>query len=352
MTILWFSTPYQFILALSLLLSNKKESYCFVLHDTVFSETQLDVIKDMVNRIDNLEEVIVLPVKKRWCARYHIIFTYKSLKNLTMKYDIKRIINFTIRYSLVMPYIDFLLRHNVSCEICVGEDGMDTYMAGDSFKLRAVTKLLMRILGYYKYFNNFSVVYSVRPDLINKTVKKTRKIPVDIMESSDWRNVVDDVFSRRIIKGYNIILLQTPFQIYSFEGSKEMGECQETIFSYVTKKYFNVALKVHPKNKIDCLYECAYIPHDVMFELSLSNDINTSTLISVNSTAAITPYILYGYTPKLIFLYKMCGIDNDELSRLDNFLKRFSLVYKASGGEIYLPATMGELQNALKEYEK
>lgn len=106
-------------------------------------------------------------------------------------------------------------------------------------------------------------------------------------------------------------------------------------------------IKPHPR-KFEFWKQSKYriLKTNISFEyLYMLNDMRNTVLISVFSTACITPKLLFNETPPVIFLYKLFP----EFGYMDPFFQKFSKLYSNANGQFFMPDSLSDLDVALKK---
>ena len=76
----------------------------------------------------------------------------------------------------------------------------------------------------------------------------------------------------------------------------------------------------------------------------VNSDIENNTLISVFSTACLSPFFMFNKEPRVIFLYKIIGLDkkNDYNLNFIKFIEKIQNNYKQKD-RFLIPRTLDEL---------
>ena len=294
--------------------------------------------------------------KFKWIRRVHA-FANLSFENMCKKYSIEKILLFPADPMRISLMIKLILRYHPDCECYVAEDGFGTYVTmynmfpacQKMFTSGWKGRLLFSFLGRKKYFEKIKGIYCCRPDLLLEEIPihKRHRIPSMSLKNERLRNVFFKIFGEKEIEYHDMILLHQP---YSTTKQHRAEHYQDELFRGICKRFPSAiaGVKLHPRDQIKNLGEgIPIVSADIMFEYAIAKAINTKVLISPYSTAAYTPFLLWGYTAPIIFLYDLfrkqridIGVDYDSIQA---FTERFGAVYRKYGGKIYVPETMEDL---------
>ena len=241
-----------------------------------------------------------------------------------------RIISQSIFYSFLFDMLVFSKKHYLI------DEGISSY-TGRTLAIRKrnfITKMLLffqknkYIIGQYLneprlYFGPTNDVELIKIKKINKEAFATiQLIYGDSYKSNEYRDKY--VYIGAPLSRLKKLLINSTGYNYKIENN--IKEILRYIFMFLGSS--GILYRLHPletENEIKA-YHVPYIkPYDC-WEL-LVNEINDNCrgFISVFSTAAFTPKLLYGLEPRVIFLYKLLS---NEFYNADNVVMRMKKIYK------------------------
>lgn len=306
-------------------------------------ENSKNVFKEVVILDDHFGTKKYVLIRK-----FRFIFFYKKAIKLCERCKFQKFIFFPGNLIIASLFAKYICKHNHQCEFAFGDDGLASYINHDEYtKLSGKQKRLLILLNYQQYLKRYRILYVMEPDLVvtNKHFM-LRKITHPDFKNTEFRMLMKKVFVSALIPQCDILYLQQPFiydsnQFACFE--KVQSKSIRDICSICRKK--KIYIKIHPRTP-----ENYKIPDNIvrvkgkgLFEASLTSDINQSVLVTLFSTAAFTPFMLWGLTPKIILLYKIAN-ESILTSNLALFLKKFKKVYNQNGGKIYEPENWDQFE--------
>lgn len=113
-------------------------------------------------------------------------------------------------------------------------------------------------------------------------------------------------------------------------------------------------VKSHPRQRESGLKELGFdmyerytIPWEV---LTFNQDMNDKTLISIFSSSCVNPKLMYDEEPRIIFLYKLMGIDYSFFGKgMIGFVEGVGNLYRDKS-KFFIPETWEELQEYCRKY--
>ena len=326
----------------------KDEKRCLVLFNAFKGYKD---VYDVCKASNVFEEVILVKSDfdinwiQNWNRRYHYFFLYNSLSKLCKKFVFDKIIFFIIDPLNVSYVIKEVLNKNPKCEVCIAEDGIGSYLSNKLYLPSKKQLFWLRLLGLKKYYEKISYMYLLHPEfLAYKPAQTVRKISKKGFETPEFQKMTTQMFECKKIPKCDYLLLQQPLSQDGVDLQK-ISANQECLFKLIDAKLKNkkVYVKIHPRSKrFVKLDNCIELDQKFPFEVMIDNNINNCTIVTVYSTAAFTPYMLFGYKPRIILLFRLCEkfvfADN-----MNKFLSVFSKRYKKEGAELYIPETIEEL---------
>ena len=346
------ATPYHVMICLNMALYQfKQEKKCLVVYNHF--EKYQDVC-DVCAKSGIFERVVIVKTNnlgkiENWNRRYHTFFLYRSLKRLCNDYEFKKLIFFVIDPLNVSFVIKKVLLKNPLSEICVADDGLGTYLTYDIYQPKGRMLFWLNFLKRKQYYDQIKYMYVIQPELLTyKPEQEVRRISLEGFHLPEYKNIVSQIFGNEKLEKCDYLLLQQPYDELGEEYNsviKAQKELFLLIDSFmVSKKAF---IKLHPRSKpFISLVHCLNLEQKMPLELMFDEQINNCTIITVDSTAAFTPYLLYGYKPRIILLYGMCK-DKPLIGAMEQFIKLFIEKYTKNGGFVYVPKTIIDLRNLL-----
>ena len=234
------------------------------------------------------------------------------------------------------------LQLNPSAQIVLYEDGMFSYIYDEilyafSHQYRCIKWLLKFRIRQF----NIIAKYVYEPKLVISDRYKLRTLPKisDVIYNTQKNAFLYDheaVLSQ--YKGKRIIYLDERFPVNRFKDDISEDE----IFNIIKQHADKTILRPHPGNE----------PGSMLFEVDRTNqswelcckDIlgSDSIIITKTSTAAFTPFILYGIQAHIIYLAELLFKKTEGVDRIPKNIIS-NLGYK----KIYLPKSLDEFEEIL-----
>lgn len=236
----------------------------------------------------------------------------------------------------------YLIEVNKNARIILLEDGIISYQ-GDERVLRQETWMNI-ILN--KVFHKGDLSISVESLYLNNIDFKANSYPYLIkpMPILDQQTIklLKQVFDCEEINTYDkkVIYLDQPLEAEPCVNPNIEQKILEVLIAINDK----LILREHP-NKICISNGFKKEEYRIIWELRASEINDSSTLIGYFSTAQMTPFIIYGKIPNLIFMYRLILNKNSKrYKNIDNLIMRFKKSYP---GEIIIPESLDELSIAV-----
>ena len=235
-----------------------------------------------------------------------------------------------------------------SARVVALDDGLGSY-TGNIIQDNNRHKMLWRIFGRCKdkivpeclYVNNMSFCEST----LAPCLKELR--PLSSCEKI-YKDMIFDIFDFR----YNKMYQERPL-IYLSQPMDELGKGllskNREVESVLAKYEKRGIYRRHPRdlNETELHYWVDETP--CVWELLCNSEINNDNiLVSFCSTAQITPKILYGKEPWIIFTYRLFDFENTKIgkNRFKPIINQIKKSYERKE-KILEPATLEELQDIL-----
>ncbi|MCR5768060.1 MAG: alpha-2,8-polysialyltransferase family protein [Lachnospiraceae bacterium] len=234
---------------------------------------------------------------------------------------------------------------NKKARICIYEDGVNSYSSDANFnhlnpKFRLLRKVLLKDLNKIKV----DTKYFYSPEILSYTSKsECCALPVIKERTFEIEKSIFNYNSQKMLKLYgnkSIIFLDQRFQ----------SDCYEKIEKLLRKRSERVILRPHP-NDPPSFDTFSLDDSEQSWELICNDNIsNSSVIISVNSMALFTPYILYHKKPTIIALYKL--ILNEKIYGIKNFdlfCQKFK--QRSKYENMFIPETLDEFGQILTNFD-
>ena len=301
-------------------------------------------ISEIIKQQNIFSKVILLEKAEDVSGRLHTIKSFcniafpsyylKSKFNLDKK-DLKYDVLTVPKFSKVLGAI-FQLNKNARLQLF--DEGIATYwFAYDLIVPRSKSyKMLYKPFNYGRDFLDFDVVYVTYPEFFTGDCpEKVKRFPVFDLE---YIEEIKELFSE--------------FKGDEKEYDKKMLWFSQSMFDD------EEVLKVLREYRDDILFcpHPRYPTSDDAFDISDPNqiweiksmnlpDINNKCLISIHSTALISPKLLFDYEPYVIFTFKM--INFDYYWDFDGTVTPFAKLY-SDPKKVMFPETLEELKECIE----
>lgn len=256
---------------------------------------------------------------------------------------------------VLAPTIKRIICKNPSCEICLGEDGIGSYINPYIYKPKESNykaKLLLELTGWNYWLNQIKFQYVLHPGLVayNSTLNLRRIRPLQLDDEEFYKLTVY-IWGDYTISERKILFLQQPLKE---AGLNDLEKVQVDFLSLFSDNGISqhISIKLHPRtSERTYAKEFAIIKPEVMYELAVRNMHDTRLVVSVISTALLTPFLLWNKTTPIVFLYKLCNNNKAISGYMERFISLFKQQFVQSGGKIYTPKNESELVNILKNFD-
>ena len=269
---------------------------------------------------------------------------FNIVENYIKDFAVDKYNKFIIGNNLIISNILFakLRKINKDLEVVLIEDGVGTYTYGFQ-ELKTYVKYIRRLLGNpIIEKKDIKTIYVYDKELLcyevgsNVKVVDLPKINKEVMDLS--RYVFIDTKSNK--NTYNdIIYLDQPFT------SEGVNISEKDVLNSVIKCFgSNISVKLHPRQDKD-IYEGINAKilkeSNVIWEIELLqiDNLKDKTIITVNSSAAFTPILLYGENINIILLNNILNESSND-SLVYRFINKFIKKYRSN---IFLPNSYEEL---------
>jgi hypothetical protein len=345
-------TPFHIIATLKLAaeMNDKKKIDIFICDHFIDARTIYENIK--FSNIDYFHNIYFVEDKKvnydNSFLKYKKILSFikkelfiSNIERENFKYDEIYIFTFSYFSNLL---IDVNKRDNI--EISLVEEGIMTYLLNNSSKKNKIKSFLSKVLKIFlnRSFlnvNQINSIYLFEPSFYSGNLKIPIK-PIKKINDLDIKNIINVFGGKNKFENppfTKILFLEQPNENPIFPDSKKVVNHLQSFFP---KENFSV--KLHPRSKIITrdVGKLNLYQSNLPWEIDCSNLNSSNLLISINSSAVFTPYIIYGYTYNILILNKLYNITD---TYFDKFITKIKANFK---GNIYEPKNWDELKVAIK----
>lgn len=283
---------------------------------------------------------------KNWNRRLRMFMFYPELKAHFSEESFDNFIFFAPDLLEVSYVIKLVYNKNNYCNFFFAEDGIGAYVDESIYKPNRGVKRWLQILHRIDYLNLIKGIYLIHPELCTASYSYN-KIKIENINTSDpvFVKLIHLIWGNEYVNNCQTLLLHQPFVV---DGKPEVGSWQDKCFELINQNFAGCCVKLHPREKDSAsLRKFRLFEAKGVFEVLLMNGFSPKCLVGVNSTALLTPFMLWNLKPTLIFLYKICHYDGIS-KRMDLFLENFKVIYSKNGGELYIPGSFDELEGLLK----
>ncbi len=239
-----------------------------------------------------------------------------------------------------MCFLNYCRRINNDLKTVLVEEGLFIYdrvgnntFGGKEYKIRA------KLFKQEKY--DFNEVYVYKPALIedNSLYGEIKQLP-HIKNGDFTHRVLKEVFSENeyIYEGYKVIILSQ----YPFTGDRY--EVEKTAYNILARHFGedSIGVKLHPSDSgVHTEYRNAFSDPNAWELTVLNTDMNKKILVSINSSAIITPKLIYDKECVCILLFKLLT-HNPTKIEYDYFTKIIE-TYRDKE-KVYIPETWDEME--------
>ncbi len=358
------SSNYQLLNAIIIVKENKIDADLIIMRESIWNDCNLDILitegifKEIYKWTDLLENLSDEKIKKnihRICVQIKKIITYinkqkiwKSLPNKQKQYDK---IHISYVDSVTLWIYAYFKRKGATLSLF--EDGTYSYGCLSNERTR-----LRRTLEYILYkgygIDECTQMYVKHPEKVklgdNKDVRLIR-----FSQNIDSQIITNIVFPlyRTNIK----FISKFKKSVIIFDQNFELNEVKKIQISIArrTADIFgneNVLVKMHPSSRnVDYGKSISAVKEKFPFELVMAyEDVHKKILISIFSTASMSPKLDYDQEPYVIYTYKLYGnlfsIGDIYLNQIEELKNSYTDEQK-----IAVPNNMDEFIHVLKEFK-
>lgn len=296
-----------------------------------------------------------------WRRRLHLISSYAHLEKwMSEEYDLTlprydAFFACNMKDHVVAEVYAVLAQKNKNLRFYEIEDGFGTYIApprfSDSERLfKRISLAAIRV----PYLTEGKITKTILffPELyMNEDHVPKERLPLMDLRDPEIQGLMQRIFG---CEGTHLkkrfILLEESFRADGFENNSD--QLLTEVIDLVGRE--NVLLKTHPRNGRSTYGEREVEAYDapVAWEaLIASENIDDKVLVTCLSGSAVNSKLLYGSKCKIIFLYKLLEGDAGYLMQFPATRAYFDKFAKKFDGEVFVPATHGELRQVIEKLE-
>lgn len=350
------STPYQVFNAINMC-KNVLTDECsdlYILNVSkssvaIYNKIKIEKIFRKVYLINVLES---LPGKKvlYYLNRLNkIIFTKKVIPNKNDFYDSVFIVGTEV-FSKAIYYYWFNKNKNIKLNFY--EDGTGSYFRILMEDKKMIKHRVLSILKGFEITDKCDSLYVYRPSCVMSKYNKIRikSIPL-INKYSDCIDEIKKVLQKNEINiiSRKIVFFDSDFGDYRIleQQIHFVNKLNEILNS---KNYY---IKFHPNSDRKLYGEKAEALkiEDAFEVINLNQDMSDKILISIASSACITPKLIFNEEPYIVFLYKLSKETLEYAPNFDEFIQKIVELYD-SPEKIFIPTTVEEYFEILHKFKE
>ncbi|WP_208558885.1 polysialyltransferase family glycosyltransferase [Marinilactibacillus kalidii] len=314
---------------------------------------------DRAINIDIFENVYLIKhnqINKPIIKNANLLFNLNGYK-LT-KYSYENIFVQGDNYFAKLLYA-FIKSKNKQVALNYIEDGIGAYVESNIFDLNAKKNKLVKIINTKSIYRaTFCKYFVYEPSLVqSKEQNNYVKLPKLKLGTKAYEVILflfeDELKDAKNSKNTNFIFLDQPFQA---DGSKINEYEVFNIVKSAIKKESELIVKLHPRSSKNKYGEISVINTDLPWELyCLTNQANEATIISMASSAAFTPSMMFDMPIPVIYLAEIIKteffsnhFDDSSSSWLENAINLGALMSSRLPDEIKVPKTVNEFKKLIK----
>ncbi len=313
-----------------------KELCDIVRQQGIFQTVRLVGKKDTQGNIPILSSLTDIMFPRHYLSRY---FRIEDTKN---RYDV-------IATPKFMPLIAAIWQCNPKAELHLLEDGAGSYFSYFDLEMRSKS-----YKWFYKLFNHGKDFYAYRKIYINETDLYFREDKDKVCAipgfTKEYLSKVQELFKEFQIVYPDRIDIYWLSQNLSSRKGKESFDCEEAL-NKLEQYPEQVLYCPHPRNPENDTIFLGSDPRQI-WELQVLNtkDVEDKLIISVHSTACLTPKILFDKEPYVILLYRMViRHDWPYYAMMEKVVDAFVGKHR-DPEKVMRPETIEEYEECLKRY--
>lgn len=303
-------------------------------------------IADRITKIGLFRQVIHINNKKEANGKFtqKAVETWSNLKiirDIYKKngvYDVLCVSNIAVFTILLYNY----LRRKKPLELCIFEDGFSTY--SNFFKNSDKATFIHRFINKKGMIGSASKLYLFNPQLLEWKMPDGEVVAMNkIQPKSDEVEILNRIFDIQKADKYDAPMLFMEESFFADGFEVEDVEIVNEIAKHFGKE--RVMIKTHPRNPVNRFAELGYKTNkntEIPWELIVLNqDISKKILITISSSAVLTPFLLFDIPVKSYSLLKMLKNKPGNMQgELGKFMEK---VYDLYPNHFFAPETQEEL---------
>ena len=355
------STKFQIINAVNIVLQDKLDADLYIINEYIYDNCSELSQKIKAEKIFNNVKLIETDIFNcnTSSTRINTFKLYlncgKVVKSFLLREEYEKIYFCTNSLIERLVRFYFLNAGAPSTKFIMYDEGVASYMGimetAGRFAERVVRYILFGKKSLNTVFNKCLYVpefYCKFNDSQYGTVAKIEPIDIESSAMSIYNRIFD--FKENGCMKEKFIFLDTVHK-RALKKDAQVGyeKIIENIFN-MTKD--NLIIKSHPSDKSSRIDGVKYFDNsDYPFEIIAANsDINDKILITLSSTASVTPKIIFDKEPVVILLYKMFSDSLLEWNDYyDTFFQKVKESYK-SKNRFFIPKTYDEFENIINRF--
>ena len=342
-TLFYCDTPYQVLTALNFHRQRKFKEFENLTDYSadLFVVNQFKGAHDLVEKIRQLNIFDNVFVLKRDTRKgksnkiiggiyvlYDLFFPKSKISFQTEipKHKLKRNYYDEIIASFMTHFVSSIISINPDARFHMMDDGTGSYFGNIVSRARKDAFIELYSLIHRKTkLTSPEILYVNNKEMCKSELSK-EIVQIPNMSASD-RSVAEFVFGKiNNIEQYEkeIIFMTQMIETDGFEAIQSQF-CEE-----LREWKDNVLLRVHPRDTRNLSSDLYMIDNGTnMWELVIGEiDIENRILVSYHSTALLTPSLLYGKQPVLVFLHKCVNLPDDDVLKFDAIVDNLKMFYK------------------------
>lgn len=345
------STPYHLLLSLHMAVHEfAEDDKVLILFDHLQNSS---AVVPKLRRLGIFKSIVYIDDGCKWKRWMYYVSIPGRLRAILQAYEFKEFIFFHPDPKVNLQMIACLEKRNRGCMICLGEDGLGTYLRKDAFQLDPTVwkrKWALKLFGRDRFFKFYKRMYLVNPALLAyRTRLEIVKIhPLDLGNDA-LRRMLHAIWGEIPQQPYDIVFFQQPFREDKLFQLEEIQK-QAIDILCAGSKGKKVSVKLHPRAAASRLLPAdgKILPlPEIPFEITFSSSMNQKTMVTVFSSAVLTPFLLAGLTPNLVILSELIP-QKDKNPKLDAFYHKFKAMYERKGGRMFFPKSFEEYRALLQ----
>ena len=348
--------PFHLFNAINFAISNNTEGDAFILNEYANARRDFERVRNakVFRNVYFVEDSALRPQNKLLEAHFIFergLFPMRILMRGVQEPDISKeqLCAYSEVYSASPGTFVLSLIAVSNAKYYVLEDGAGTYSGKDFLENQSLKHRL-----YCKIFRNGALnlkiegVYVYRPEMCNTELsKRILKLPAVDTRRKDLMDVYQTTFDM-VNDRYR--------EKYIFLSQRLLGlNIEMNLPEFVYRVFHDAGIekycyRLHPAEADFSLTKNeAYSLPDEMWELLCSNYVdNKKVLITINSSAAFSPFKLYDKEPYVVFIYRVVGLKGDDLDVSEDLVKTLKTFY-SDPSKIIVPNNRCELVETLKK---